>query len=241
MKRVNFWMKRSVYIVSCALALVVCCCLSSCTEELSEDLKATDVIFQKYRVEFSNSQDTWVYARFVKDKDKAFNELKLTGEQQIMVNDKSMAFHYVNDKAPVDYSYSLKLGKVDQVDFTFQRAKNKQYKNTALKSVIQPLAIPADLKVIQNNVAWKWEGEALKSGEKIEVTLETGKDNYAIYYGSVSEDGREITFSNVPKGDYVLTLRRMIVSETQDNDLPAKGEMTICYYDKKKISVKESV
>ncbi|MDY6255535.1 MAG: hypothetical protein SPH85_11510, partial [Bacteroidales bacterium] len=40
---------------------------------------------------------------------------------------------------------------------------------------------------------------------------------------------------------YVLTLRRMVVSETQDNDLPAKGEMTICYYDKRKISVKESV
>lgn len=83
--------------------------------------------------------------------------------------------------------------------------------------------------------------EDLKAGEKLEVTLETGKDNYAIYYGSVSEDGREITFSNVPKGNYVLTLRRMIVSETQDNDLPAKGEMTICYYDKRKISVKESV
>lgn len=241
MKRVNFWMKRSGYIVSCVLALLMCGCLFSCTEELSEDLKATDVVFQKYRVEFSSTQDTWVYARFVKDKDKAFNELKLTGEQQIMANDKSMAYHYVNDKAPIDYSYSLKLGKVDQVDFTFQRAKNKQYKNTALKSTVLPVAIPANLAAIQNNVAWKWEGDALKTGEKIEVTLETEKDNYAIYYGSLSDDGREVTFTNVPKGDYVLTLRRIVVSETQDNDLPAKGEMTICYYDKRKISVKESV
>ena len=90
-------------------------------------------------------------------------------------------------------------------------------------------------------MAWKWEGDALKTGEKIEVTLETEKDNYAIYYGSLSDDGREVTFTNVPKGDYVLTLRRIVVSETQDNDLPAKGEMTICYYDKRKISVKESV
>lgn len=241
MKRVNFRVKRSGYIASCVLALIVCCSLFSCTEELSENLKETDVIFQKYRVDFSNTQDTWVYARFVKDEDKAFNELKLTGEQQIMVNDKSMAFHYVNDQAPIDYSYSLKLGKVNQVDFTFQRAKNKQYKNTALRSAVLPVTIPADLKVIQNNVAWKWEGEALKKDEKIEVTLETDKDSYAIYYGSISTDGREVTFSNVPKGDYVLTLRRMVVSETQDNDLPAKGEITICYYDKRKISVRESV
>lgn len=182
-----------------------------------------------------------VYARFVKDEDKAFNELKLTGEQQITVNDKSMNYHYVNDQAPVDYSYSLKLGKVDQVDFTFQRAKNKQYKNTALRSAVLPVSIPADLAFIQNDVAWKWNGEDLKAGEKFEVTLETDKDGYAIYYGSISDDGREVTFSNVPKGDYVLTLRRMVVSETQDNDLPAKGEMTICYYDKRKISVKESV
>lgn len=208
---------------------------------MSENLKATDVIFQKYRVDFSNTQDTWVYARFVKDEDKAFNELKLTGEQQITVNDKSMNYHYVNDQAPVDYSYSLKLGKVDQVDFTFQRAKNKQYKNTALRSAVLPVSIPADLAFIQNDVAWKWNGEDLKAGEKLEVTLETDRDGYAIYYGSISDDGREVTFSNVPKGDYVLILRRMVVSETQDNDLPAKGEMTICYYDKRKISVKESV
>lgn len=83
MKRVNFGVKRSGYIASCVLALIVCCSLFSCTEELSENLKETDVIFQKYRVDFSNTQDTWVYARFVKDKDKAFNELKLTGEQQL--------------------------------------------------------------------------------------------------------------------------------------------------------------
>lgn len=241
MKRVNYWMKRSGYIVSCVFVLVMCCCLFSCTEEMSENLKATDVIFQKYRVDFSNTQDTWVYARFVKDEDKAFNELKLTGEQQITVNDKSMNYHYVNDQAPVDYSYSLKLGKVDQVDFTFQRAKNKQYKNTALRSAVLPVSIPTDLAFIQNDVAWKWNGEDLKAGEKLEVTLETDKDGYAIYYGSISDDGREVTFSNVPKGDYVLILRRMVVSETQDNDLPAKGEMTICYYDKRKISVKESV
>lgn len=141
----------------------------------------------------------------------------------------------------MDYSYSLKLGKVDQVDFTFQRAKNKQYKNTALRSAVLPVSIPTDLAFIQNDVAWKWNGEDLKAGEKLEVTLETDKDGYAIYYGSISDDGGEVTFSNVPKGDYVLTLRRMVVSETQDNDLPAKGEMTICYYDKRKISVKESV
>lgn len=42
MKRVNYWMKRSGYIVSCVFVLVMCCCLFSCTEEMSENLKATD-------------------------------------------------------------------------------------------------------------------------------------------------------------------------------------------------------
>ena len=68
------------------------------------------------------------------------------------------------------------------------------------------VSIPADLAFIQNDVAWKWNGEDLKAGEKLEVTLETDKDGYAIYYGSISDDGREVTFSNVPKGDYVLRL-----------------------------------
>ncbi len=52
MKRVNFWMKRSGYIVSCVLALLMCSCLFSCTEELSEDLKATDVVFQSIGLNF---------------------------------------------------------------------------------------------------------------------------------------------------------------------------------------------
>lgn len=51
-----------------------------------------------------------------------------------------------------------------------------------------------------------------------------------------SRDG--ISFKNVPKGKYMLTLKRILKLETKDNDAPAKGEIRLVFYDKKEVTVK---
>lgn len=47
-----------------------------------------------------------------------------------------------------------------------------------------------------------------------------------------------ISFKNVPKGKYMLTLKRILKLETKDNDAPAKGEIRLVFYDKKEVMVK---
>lgn len=215
----------------------------SCSEENSENLPDNVAIYQSYLVAFSDSQPTLTYARFSPEKDVPLKEIKLTGGASIMANGKEMEYHYFDGNTIFGYSYSLSLGKDEQVSFVFQRKRQQETRmltNYAYKEWINEIHIPSELTTITNQEVVGWKGEKIASNEELEATLDNPShlEEYTAYYGTLNESRDGVSFKNVPKGKYMLTLKRILKLETKDNDAPAKGEIRLVFYDKKEITVK---
>lgn len=215
----------------------------SCSEENSENLPDNVAIYQSYLVAFSDSQPTLTYARFSPEKDVHLKEIKLTGGASIMANGKEMEYHYFDGNTIFGYSYSLALGKDEQVSFVFQRKRQQETRmltNYAYKEWINEIHIPSELITITNQEVVGWKGEKIASNEELEATLDSPShlEEYTAYYGTLNESRDGISFKNVPKGKYMLTLKRILKLETKDNDAPAKGEIRLVFYDKKEVTVK---
>ena len=215
----------------------------SCSEENSENLPDNVAIYQSYLVAFSDSQPTLTYARFSPEKDVPLKEIKLTGGASIMANGKEMEYHYFDGNTIFGYSYSLSLGKDEQVSFVFQRKRQQETRmltNYAYKEWINEIHIPSELITITNQEVVGWKGEKIASNEELEATLDNPShlEEYTAYYGTLNESRDGVSFKNVPKGKYMLTLKRILKLETKDNDAPAKGEIRLVFYDKKEVTVK---
>ena len=215
----------------------------SCSEENSENLPDNVAIYQSYLVAFSDSQPTLTYARFSPEKDVPLKEIKLTGGASIMANGKEMEYHYFDGNTIFGYSYSLALGKDEQVSLVFQRKRQQETRmltNYAYKEWINEIHIPSELITITNQEVVGWKGEKIASNEELEATLDSPShlEEYTAYYGTLNESRDGISFKNVPKGKYMLTLKRILKLETKDNDAPAKGEIRLVFYDKKEVTVK---
>lgn len=215
----------------------------SCSEENSENLSDNIAIYQSYLVAFSDSQPTLTYARFSPEKDVPLKEIKLTGGASIMANSKEMEYHYFDGNTIFGYSYSLALGKDEQVSFVFQRKRQQETRmltNYAYKEWINEIHIPSELTTIANQEVIGWKGEKIASNEELEATLDNPShlEEYTAYYGTLNESRDGVSFKNVPKGKYMLTLKRILKLETKDNDAPAKGEIRLVFYDKKEVTVK---
>lgn len=215
----------------------------SCSEENSENLPDNVAIYQSYLVAFSDSQPTLTYARFSPEKDVPLKEIKLTGGASIMANGKEMEYHYFDGNTIFGYSYSLALGKDEQVSFVFQRKRQQETRmltNYAYKEWINEIHIPSELTTITNQEMIGWKDEKIASNEELEATLDNPShlEEYTAYYGTLNESRDGVSFKNVPKGKYMLTLKRILKLETKDNDAPAKGEIRLVFYDKKEVTVK---
>lgn len=215
----------------------------SCSEENSENLPDNVAIYQSYLVAFSDSQPTLTYARFSPEKDVPLKEIKLTGGASIMANGKEMEYHYFDGNTIFGYSYSLSLGKDEQVSFVFQRKRQQETRmltNYAYKEWINEIHIPSELTTVTNQEVVGWKGEKIASNEELEATLDNPShlEEYTAYYGTLNESRDGVSFKNVPKGKYMLTLKRILKLETKDNDAPAKGEIRLVFYDKKEVTVK---
>lgn len=215
----------------------------SCSEENSENLPDNVAIYQSYLVAFSDSQPTLTYARFSPEKDVPLKEIKLTGGASIMANGKEMEYHYFDGNTIFGYSYSLALGKDEQVSFVFQRKRQQETRmltNYAYKEWINEIHIPSELITITNQEVVGWKGEKIASNEELEATLDNPShlEEYTAYYGTLNESRDGVSFKNVPKGKYMFTLKRILKLETKDNDAPAKGEIRLVFYDKKEVTVK---
>jgi len=215
----------------------------SCSEENSENLPDNVAIYQSYLIAFSDSQPTLTYARFSPEKDVPLKEIKLTGGASIMANGKEMEYHYFDGNTIFGYSYSLALGKDEQVSFVFQRKRQQETRmltNYAYKEWINEIHIPSELITITNQEVVGWKGEKIASNEELEATLDSPShlEEYTAYYGTLNESRDGVSFKNVPKGKYMLTLKRILKLETKDNDAPAKGEIRLVFYDKKEVTVK---
>lgn len=216
---------------------------ASCSEENSENLPDNVAIYQSYLVAFSDSQPTLTYARFSPEKDVPLKEIKLTGGASIMANGKEMEYHYFDGNTIFGYSYSLSLGKDEQVSFVFQRKRQQETRmltNYVYKEWINEIHIPSELTTITNQEVVGWKGEKIASNEELEATLDNPShlEEYTAYYGTLNESRDGVSFKNVPKGKYMLTLKRILKLETKDNDAPAKGEIRLVFYDKKEVTVK---
>lgn len=215
----------------------------SCSEENSENLPDNIAIYQSYLVAFSDSQPTLTYARFSPEKDVPLKEIKLTGGASIMANGKEMEYHYFDGNTIFGYSYSLALGKDEQVSFMFQCKRQQETRmltNYAYKEWINEIHIPSELTTITNQEMIGWKGEKIASNEELEATLDNPShlEEYTAYYGTLNESRDGVSFKNVPKGKYMLTLKRILKLETKDNDAPAKEEIRLVFYDKKEVTVK---
>lgn len=215
----------------------------SCSEENSENLPDNVAIYQSYLVAFSDSQPTLTYARFSPEKDVPLKEIKLTGGASIMANGKEMEYHYFDGNTIFGYSYSLALGKDEQVSFVFQRKRQQETRmltNYAYKEWINEIHIPSELTTVTNQEVVGWKSEKIASNEELEATLDNPShlEEYTAYYGTLNESRDGVSFKNVPKGKYMLTLKRILKLETKDNDAPAKGEIRLVFYDKKEVTVK---
>lgn len=216
---------------------------ASCSEENSENLPDNVAIYQSYLVAFSDSQPTLTYARFSPEKDVPLKEIKLTGGASIMANGKEMEYHYFDGNTIFGYSYSLSLGKDEQVSFVLQRKRQQETRmltNYAYKEWINEIHIPSELTTVTNQEVVGWKGEKIASNEELEATLDNPShlEEYTAYYGTLNESRDGVSFKNVPKGKYMLTLKRILKLETKDNDAPAKGEIRLVFYDKKEVTVK---
>lgn len=214
---------------------------ASCSEENSENLPDNVAIYQSYLVAFSDSQPTLAYARFSPEKDVPLKEIKLTGGASIMANGKEMEYHYFDGNTI--FGYSLSLGKDEQVSFVFQRKRQQETRmltNYAYKEWINEIHIPSELTTIANQEIVEWKGEKIASNEELEATLDNPShlEEYTAYYGTLNESRDGVSFKNVPKGKYMLTLKRILKLETKDSDAPAKGEIRLVFYDKKEVTVK---
>lgn len=215
----------------------------SCSEENSENLPDNIAIYQSYQVAFSDLQPTLTYARFSPEKDVPLKEIKLTGGASIMANGKEMEYHYFDGNTIFGYSYSLALGKDEQVSLVFQRKRQQETRmltNYAYKEWINEIHIPSELTTVTNQEVVGWKGEKIASNEELEATLDNPShlEEYTAYYGTLNESRDGVSFKNVPKGKYMLTLKRILKLETKDNDAPAKGEIRLVFYDKKEVTVK---
>ena len=211
----------------------------SCSEENSENLPDNVAIYQSYLVAFSDSQPTLTYARFSPEKDVPLKEIKLTGGASIMANGKEMEYHYFDGNTIFGYSYSLALGKDEQVSFVFQRKRQQETRmltNYAYKEWINEIHIPSELITITNQEVVGWKGEKIASNEELEATLDSPShlEEYTAYYGTLNESRDGVSFKNVPKGKYMLTLKRILKLETKDNDAPAKGEIRLVFLRQKR-------
>lgn len=160
-----------------------------------------------------------------------------------MANGKEMEYHYFDGNTIFGYSYSLALGKDEQVSFVFQHKRQQETRmltNYAYKEWINEIHIPSELTTITNQEVVGWKGEKIASNEELEATLDNPShlEEYTAYYGTLNESRDGVSFKNVPKGKYMLTLKRILKLETKDNDAPAKGEIRLVFYDKKEVMVK---
>lgn len=185
------------YIIFFIAAIACSLCLSTCSEEESNNIDSKIPFYQKLGITFTNNS-TFAFAHFSKNTDKAFAEIKLEGDQSIKVNGQYMNYHKIDELEDfISYSYSkiLQAG-IDKVTFTFTRNRGEVYKNEANKSQIQSIAIPADFKLARNGkTALIWIGAPKSAKETIEATV-SYENNGGVEQipGEVQENGTSVVF-----------------------------------------------
>lgn len=214
--------------------------MTSCEQEDSKDLGDAP-LFQKYMLAVGNNGETVAYAAFSRERNDFLKPVKMTGEQKITVNGKSMNYNRLDRFHTVTFSYSLKLdNNTNEAEFEFTRFKTKKLKNKLVKDNSLMLALPTEMGTLEAGKPVNWNGAAMAGDETMEIVLEKAdKRQFAQYFGEVTKDGKGFVFQTLPeKGTYKLTVRRYKSAPTVENDGTADGELVLCYYDSCYVEIK---
>src|SRR5574344_118532 len=170
---------------------------AACEEDSSAQIGDTP-IYQRYKVEFSASGDVTAYAHFSKNKDQFFKDLKLEGDQRIRANGEEMDYNNL-DNLDFLYNYSANLGtKVNKVTFAFTRQKGMVLTNTASKSDVAALSLPATLTLVNGyTISYTTDNDYSGGTVKAELTLSDDKSSYS-YSLHVDTVKHTIAITNIP-------------------------------------------
>lgn len=222
-------MKKGMVLIIIAISIIG----GACQQKSSNDIGDTP-IYQRYKVEFSGSEDIKAFAHFSENKDSDYKAIELENEQEITVNHQKMNYNDIDEQEDFSYSYSAILGKnVKTVTFVFVRKKDKIYTNTVTSDLIQPISLPTGLNSITSGQPFTWEGAPATATNEVlaELTKDSG-DSYSLYNATIDNTTKSITFHDVPTGgNYTLTIKRWKEIPTQEDDLPAKGKIEVYYYE----------
>lgn len=217
--------------------------LNACSQEESENL-GNAPIYQHYAFMVNPQGEAIAYANFSTSPKNSFQFIKLNKEQGILSNGIPMNYNRLDEIHSAEYAYSLQLKPhTEKVSFKFRRNKTVILENILDKKDIAPIALPDDLTTIEIGKPVMWKGIPVQPEDEIEIFVELA-DSPDYYYqitGSVTSEGKGFVFDEKPlvmgKHKYKLTLRRTRKQPTKQNDNPATGDMTLCYFDTKMIEI----
>lgn len=213
--------------------LISASALTACSNDDTPDISADVPFYQNLGVAYDITNNaTRVGANFNKT-DSAGVNIRLNGPASILVNGQTPNFDNVGI-----YFYTYSFNGLDDVTFTFTRAKDKVYTNKASIKDVKPIAIPESFTSakVKGTTTLTWEGDPVGENEVVEVTITYNGGVNSIFNRQVGSRSIDITFSNAAMpGKATLKLSRAKVNPLQESNGSAGGQLDVSYIQSKEI------
>lgn len=210
--------------------------LTSCQDDDSNGLDASVPFYQNLGVAYDITQnETRVGANFNQNNSEGQN-IKLNGPASVLFNGKTPDFANIGV-----YFYTYSFKGLDDMTFTFTRAKDSVFTNIASLDDVSPIAIPQSFTSIPLNeaVVLAWVGEPLGDNESVEVRIVYSGGVYNKYNSEKGSTSLSISLSNsAPAGKATLSLSRIKKLPLQQSNGNAGGQLEVSYYQSKEITLK---
>lgn len=207
--------------------------LTSCDSDDSSDIEPDVPFYQNLGVSYDvTNNKTNVGANFNKQ-DSAGINIKLNGPASILFNGKAPNFANVGI-----YFYTYSFKGLEDMTFTFTRAKDEVYTNVASIKDVKPIAIPESFTSakVKGTTTLTWEGDPVGPNEVVEVTISYDGGVNSIFNRDEGSRSINITFSNSSlPGKATLSLSRAKVSPLQESNGSASGQLDVSYVQSKEI------
>lgn len=207
--------------------------LTGCSSDDSSDIEADVPFYQNLGVAYDVTNNvTRVGANFNKT-DSAGINIKLNGPASILINDETPDFANIGI-----YFYTYSFKGLDDITFTFTRAKDEVYINNASIKDVKPIAIPASFTSakVKGTTTLTWEGDPIGANEVVEVTITYNGGVNSIYNREEGSRSINITFNNSSLPEKAtLSLSRAKVNPLQESNGNAGGQLDVSYIQSKEI------
>lgn len=208
----------------------------SCDKVDSTDLIENTPVFQRYKVEYHTYDNQSIATANFWVRNTAGSRIKLTGDSFIKFNNEKP-----NDYSSLFHDYIWKSSKKTDVQFTYQKDKDKNFINDIHVDDMIPISIPTNLVNIKLNGETRisWEGSPLGKNETITVTI--NQANKSTVMSSIYEEGLNeikidaLFLKELSPGEATLYLEREKTFQLDSEDQNTGGEKIVSIKDKRKI------